>query len=776
MPLHRLINRVYRFVPLGADQKDRLKEAIYSRAGGLFKWSPNYRLWRRSRVLYQKLEEPGEPTEAQWQRVEARRVEVPPPSRREGDPYVVVPVYQGRAETLACILSVLDADPHVDLIVIDDASPDEGLRDALEAVAARGLITLLHNEQNLGFGPTVNRGMAFDRERDVVLLNSDTCVYGDWLDRLVRAARRPAPEGGVVGTVTPLTNNGELASYPRWVNDNPHRLELEHVELDRLAAEVNAGLAIEVPTGVGFCLYIRRDCLDEIGDFDDRFAAGYGEENEFCLRAAGAGWANVVAADTFVTHFGAVSFGRGRSRQKKMERALELLEERAPTYQQDVQRFIARDTMVTARLRLDAARLRRLARHEKPKRSILMIGHSWGGGVEQHVQHMTRRLEAEGVNVYRLQPHENPLNPAVTLRGPRGRHHRHLLPNAEQIAMNPHFDALLQALRILEIDHVHVHHTGGFGIFAMEWLGLLIESLGCDYDLTLHDYAPICPRLHFNLPDGSYCGEPGLDECERCVAMYSSPNGYQPMWRWRKSWEPLLEKARHVFCPCDDVEQRASRYFPKAHYAVRPHPERRSEGRHHGPRASRGPDDALRVVVPGAIGEQKGFDLLLGCARDAEKRGLPIEFCVVGYTMDDAAAKAAGIEVRGRYRPQHVERVLAEAKCDLAFLPSLTPETYCFTLSSVFDVELFPVVFDMGALAERVRDAGFGEVLPVGLLRDPAAVNDRLLALRAVPAPDGLQDHLRATEPASVLTDYYGLETLGGREAVDGLEAEGDRR
>jgi len=78
--------------------------------------------------------------------------------------------------------------------------------------------------------------------------------------------------------------------------------------------------------------------------------------------------------------------------------------------------------------------------------------------------------------------------------------------------MNPHFDALLQALRILEIDHVHVHHTGGFGIFAMEWLGLLIESLGCDYDLTLHDYAPICPRLHFNLPDGSYCGEPGLGE------------------------------------------------------------------------------------------------------------------------------------------------------------------------------------------------------------------------------------------------------------------------
>ncbi|MFN9953265.1 MAG: glycosyltransferase family 2 protein, partial [bacterium] len=96
-----------------------------------------------------------------------------------------------------------------------------------------------------------------------------------------------------------------MASYPRFLQDNPYPLEIAYAELDELAARVNAAEAVEAPTGVGFCIYLRRDCLAEIGDFDeDPFGRGYGEENELCQRAIAAGWRNLIAADVFVHHLG----------------------------------------------------------------------------------------------------------------------------------------------------------------------------------------------------------------------------------------------------------------------------------------------------------------------------------------------------------------------------------------------------------------------------------------------------------------------------------------
>jgi GT2 family glycosyltransferase len=62
-------------------------------------------------------------------------------------------------------------------------------------------------------------------------------------------------------------------------------------------------------------MYIRRECLERVGAFDaDRFGRGYGEENDFCMRAAKADWRSVLAADVFVFHQGAVSFSEGDAR------------------------------------------------------------------------------------------------------------------------------------------------------------------------------------------------------------------------------------------------------------------------------------------------------------------------------------------------------------------------------------------------------------------------------------------------------------------------------
>jgi GT2 family glycosyltransferase len=267
---------------------------------------------------------------------------------------VIIPVYQGLLQTRRCIDSVLrsaQATPF-EVVAVDDASPDPEISRHLREMAEQGRITLLSNESNRGFVQSVNRGMALHPERDVVLLNSDTEVANDWLDRLQRCAFGQ-PD---VGTVTPFSNNATICSYPfeGWTGGVPGMLGL--AALDRLFARVNAGCTVDLPTAVGFCMYIRRACLDRVGLFDaSRFGRGYGEENDFCMRAAGAGWRNVLTGDVFVYHEGAVSFSEERS--VLTESAGKTLADLHPDYVRRVREFIARDPAGALRAAVDDARI-----------------------------------------------------------------------------------------------------------------------------------------------------------------------------------------------------------------------------------------------------------------------------------------------------------------------------------------------------------------------------------------------------------------------------------
>jgi GT2 family glycosyltransferase len=267
---------------------------------------------------------------------------------------VVVPVYRGHDDTLACIHSVIEsrnATPY-ELIVIDDCSPEPELTAALAAIAALGLIRLVRNQNNQGFVRSAVLGMGLNPDRDVILLNSDTIVYGDWIDRL-RAHRIGKKK---IGTITPWSNNATILSYPATCANNDLDLEIELAALDRLIAGALATQACDLPTGVGFCFYISRPCMDDIGTFDARaFGRGYGEENDFCLRAAARGWRNIAACDVFVRHRGEVSF-RGDAVEARRLAAAALLKLH-PGYNDLIAAFMRADPLRVHRQTLDLARL-----------------------------------------------------------------------------------------------------------------------------------------------------------------------------------------------------------------------------------------------------------------------------------------------------------------------------------------------------------------------------------------------------------------------------------
>jgi GT2 family glycosyltransferase len=265
---------------------------------------------------------------------------------------LVIPVYGQSALVSRCIESVLAFRGRSlgTVWIIDDASPDEATRDYLDALDRRGDVHLLRHTINRGFVSSVNDGILAS-PRDVVLLNSDTEVHGDWIERLARCAYSH-PD---IGTVTPFSNHATICSYPfpAWRRSLPSGISL--AQMDRWFAGLNDGDMTDLPTGVGFCLFIRRACLDTVGLFDvDRFGRGYGEENDFCQRARLAGWRNVLAADTFVYHEVGGTFGaERRARARAAERVLQSL---YPDYARRVREFIAADTAARFRERVDAAR------------------------------------------------------------------------------------------------------------------------------------------------------------------------------------------------------------------------------------------------------------------------------------------------------------------------------------------------------------------------------------------------------------------------------------
>ena len=616
---------------------------------------------------------------------------------------VIIPVYRGLRETLACIDSVLSTvDKPTRVVVINDATDDNALATALEGLSADGRITLLTNATNQGFVASVTRGLTLHPADDAVLLNSDTQVFGDWLARL----RATAYSDANVGTVTPLTNSGTIASYPRAEEQaiSPEQAAAIH----GLAASANDGMRAEVPVGVGFCLYLRRDCIKDVGDFDAAvFGRGYGEETDFCMRARQRGWSHRLAADVYVYHAGGLSFGSKRA--VLLDRSQRLLNLRYPGYTRSIAKFVKQNPLLALRRRLDGARLR-----EFDGRFVLLVTLAMSGGVERFVTERCRALREQGLFPLLLRPRR-----AGEARSCE------LWTDAIDVP-NLRFDipgelralkALLLDLRLAAIEIQHFLHLDARVIE-------MVRALKTPYDVYVHDYAWICPRVTLIDGSGRYCGEPTVSVCASCVKRNGS-NLHEkisvPALRERS--EAWLRQARRVIAPSNDTAERLQRHFRALNVDVRPHAAPMVPDAP-GIQANAGP--VLRVALMGGIGTHKGYRILLDCARDARARRLPLEFVVIGHTQNDAPLLKTGkVFITGPYSEGEAPHLLRRERPDLIFLASVWPETWSYVLDEALETGLPIVAFDLGAIAERLRAAERGVLLAPTL--SSRQINDRLL-------------------------------------------------
>ncbi|WP_440224068.1 glycosyltransferase family 2 protein [Dokdonella sp. MW10] len=246
---------------------------------------------------------------------------------------IVVPVYNAPSAVARCLASVLaHTTGPARLVVIDDASPDPAIAPMLATFEGRDGVEILRNERNRGFTATANRGIAHAGRDDVVLLNADTEVAANWLTGLRRAAWRSAD----IATATAVSDNAGAFSVPELEQACEGPAHWSFDDTARALWQQAGFVQPELPTGNGFCLYIRRDVIDAIGMLDEQaFPQGYGEENDFCQRASAQGRRHVVAGDVYVHHERSQSFGIER-REALGRAGMQVLRERWPDYERDV--------------------------------------------------------------------------------------------------------------------------------------------------------------------------------------------------------------------------------------------------------------------------------------------------------------------------------------------------------------------------------------------------------------------------------------------------------
>ncbi len=211
----------------------------------------------------------------------------------------------------ACLDSIQRYSPalNYEIIVADNASTD-GTAEMLAQNFPQ--VSLIQNEENLGFTQPVNQMLAAAQGEFFVLLNPDTQLVEDVFTPLV-AYLRANPEVGIAIPKV-LNADGSFQAQSRRGEARPAEVFGYFLGLGKLfprSRKLNGYLQswlpedeiAEVKAVSGSCMFIRRETWEQVGAFDEQFFA-YQEDSDYCLRARQAGWKVMYVPLAKLIHFG----------------------------------------------------------------------------------------------------------------------------------------------------------------------------------------------------------------------------------------------------------------------------------------------------------------------------------------------------------------------------------------------------------------------------------------------------------------------------------------
>lgn len=224
---------------------------------------------------------------------------------------IIILTYNKLNYTKLCIESIrkYTEKNSYEIIVVDNKSTDE----TQEWLKEQEDLKIILNEENLGFPGGCNVGiLASEKDNDIMLLNNDTIVTPRWLENLQKCLYSDEN----IGAVGPVTNN--CANY--------QSIEVDYdtvKDLHSFAENYNISDANKWEQKVkliGYCMLIKREVINKVGLLDEAFSPGNFEDDDLCYRIQKEKYKLILCNDTFIHHFGSVSF------KEKPKEYIDLLE------------------------------------------------------------------------------------------------------------------------------------------------------------------------------------------------------------------------------------------------------------------------------------------------------------------------------------------------------------------------------------------------------------------------------------------------------------------
>jgi GT2 family glycosyltransferase/glycosyltransferase involved in cell wall biosynthesis len=637
------------------------------------------------------------------------------------DVVVVIPVFNAVNALERCLQAIALHHQGISrVIIIDDASTDVAISRLLAQYQHDSWYYCVKNEENLGFSGSVNLGMALAAEyapaADVVLLNSDTEVTSGWLRQL----RYAAYCDDNIATVTPVSNNAGAFSVPQaGENSLPQSFNL--TRFARICMQGGVLTYPEVPTGNGFCLYIRRAALNQLGYFDaEAFPRGYGEENDFCMRAVYAGWQHLIAPRAFVYHQRAASFGAEKAALLKHGR--QIVDQRYPDYSRRVQAAFSSQDVENMRNRATLlAALPEQQSHQVRPRALFVIA-TRTGGTPQTNQDLMLALSKD-VECFVLHCDSRKMTLQHFAEGIYTEVQSHNLQQPLQALshMCSEYDEVVATWLIKwAIELVHVRHL------AWHSLGLLsvVKTLGLPLVHSFHDFYTLCPTVKLLDEQGRYCAatctaSTGICKHELWPESAFTQLKHQQIYDWQKLFEKQLLLCDAFVTTNSQARTLILEKYPSLGgkpFAVIGH------GRDFSTFASLAclpqAGEKLRILCPGNISVAKGLALINELASRYPHQ---FEIHILGKVSNELILPDNVVQ-HGDYEREQFLPLVAQIKPHCGAVLSIWPETWCHTLTELWAAGVPVIGLPFGAVAERIKYHGAGWVAADATAEQIAAI------------------------------------------------------
>ena len=473
--------------------------------------------------------------------------------------------------------------------------------------------------------------------------------------------------------------------------------------------KISANRYPQLTTGNGFCMYIKRDVINELGLFDDvTFEKGYGEENDFCYRALDHGYTNVLCDNTFVYHKGTQSFKKENltaSRAALIDEHMKLLRKKHPIYVQKTDNFIANNPIRDIQENVD------LNIKIYNKKRILYLVNEWEenmvmtGGTSLHIKDIILSNNKNNIASFVLAPDKYDLT--------RFKLYLYTDEYAREISNyktdvndygqikytnNVYKEMLENIFDSFKIDILHVHH---FLFQTFDSIDVAKER-NIHSIVTLHDLYMICPSIN-KVYREVYCDYDKEKDCSKCLNIRYGVNS-NILTNWQKTCYQVLKRFDKRIVPSKNTQELFKNVYKDLKFEVVEHGVDVIEVNSRNEKARR---DCFNVAFVGAMAIHKGGNILKELIKTNNTTNIKIH--LFGKSeIPELAKNTKNYTNHGPYKRGDLPQLLVDNKIDLVCIFATWPETYSYTLTECYMAHTPVLTFDIGAVGDRVKIDNLG--------------------------------------------------------------------